>query len=150
MLKYLVFKYNTQEIPLARAFAVEHDFEFGAYMGAIPCPESWGRFLHDRAYRSAASEFLAHGPVTPRPVQSCPQESTIALNHRGELVQCCMSRHAKPGVSLLDADVYEYLNHRTDNDFCAWCLSSGFCHYTHHDRMVPSLLSECACGDCRA
>ena len=146
VLKYLVFKYNRKEIPLARTFCMDSGFQFGAYMGAIPCPTSFRRYFEDCSYRTKVAEFIDHDPIKTHSVRSCPQEPTITLNHRAELVQCCMSRHRGIGVSLFDADIGAYLNHRTENEFCTKCLSGGFCHYTHFDRNTPELLSEAMYG----
>ena len=147
VLKYLVFKYNREEIAPARAFCIDNGFQFGAYMGAIPCPTSFFRYFNDVSYRRMIEEFIDSECITSQPIRTCPQESTIVLNHRAELVQCCMSRHRGVGVSLFEADIERYLNHRTENDFCSRCLSNGFCHYTHFDRNTPELLSESMGGD---
>lgn len=146
VLKYLVFKYNKKEIPLARTFCMDNGFQFGAYTGAIPCPTSFFRYFDDCSYRKKVGEFIDHELIKLRPFRSCPQEPTITLNHRAELVQCCMSRHRGIGVSLFEADIDTYLKHRTANEFCSRCLSGGFCHYTHFGRNTPELLSESMYG----
>jgi MoaA/NifB/PqqE/SkfB family radical SAM enzyme len=147
VLKYLVFKYNREEMALAKAFCIDNGFQFGAYMGAIPCPTSFFRYFDDFSYRRRIGEFMDHEIITSQPIETCPQENTIALNHKAELVQCCMSLHRGVGLSLFEADIDEYLNHRTENDFCSRCLSSGFCHYTHFGRNTLELLSESMCSD---
>ena len=140
VIKYLVFKYNREEIELAKSFCENNGFKFGAYMGAIPCPTSFFRYVNDCGYRTKVEEFIYREQIKLQPARFCPQEATISLNHEAELVQCCMSWHQGNSLPLFEADIREYLNHRMENEFCIKCLSSGYCHYTHFGRNSPELL----------
>lgn len=93
ILKYLVFRYNRKEIALARDFCLDNSFQFGACSGAIPCFSSYLRYFEDSIYKNIASEFIDPKSITTQAVKSCPQERTIVLNHKAELVQCCMSQY---------------------------------------------------------
>jgi hypothetical protein len=139
VIKYLVFKYNKKEINAAKDFCKNNGFNFSAYSGAIPCPQSFLRYFGDYNYKNSIVEFIDHERINFKPIKSCPQERTIVLNYKAELVQCCMSRYRGIGISIFEADIENYLNHRIENEFCVRCLTSGFCYYTHFERNVYEL-----------
>jgi len=141
VVKYLVFNYNRDELELARSFCKEHGFQFGAYAGAIPCVESFFRYIDDCDYRRKVEEFLALEQINLQSARFCPEETTITLNHKAELEQCCVSWNSGYGLSVFDADIREYLDRKAENEFCGKCLSSGFSHYKHFGTMSPLMLS---------
>jgi MoaA/NifB/PqqE/SkfB family radical SAM enzyme len=140
VLKYLVFRYNQQEIEAARAFANEAGFAFGAYQGAIPSPESFFRYQSDPDYRRATDAYIAPETLVLRPARFCPQETTLTINHRAELDRCCVSWGSDARVSVFDADLTRHLKQKTAGEFCQRCLASGYAHYKHFGVMRPELL----------
>ena len=144
LVKYLVFTYNGAEIEYVKAFCRENGFSFGAYYGTFLSTESFFQYHNQPAYLQVAADFVAIEDIGLQPARFCPQETSITINHKGELERCCVSWNQGLGRSILEADLRPYLERKVENDFCARCLASGFSQHKHYGVMVPALLAEAA------
>jgi uncharacterized Fe-S cluster-containing radical SAM superfamily protein len=142
VLKYLVFRFNRDDIGRARAFAHDAGFEFGAYLGAIPSAESFARYQTDSSYGHAVDEYIVPGSLAPRATKFCPQSATISINHHAELDRCCVSWGSDRRVSVFEANLKEHLEQKTSSSFCARCLASGYSYYKHFGIVQPDLLQQ--------
>jgi MoaA/NifB/PqqE/SkfB family radical SAM enzyme len=144
VLKYLLFRYNCHEVAAAKAFCDDAGFEFGLYTGAIPSAESFFRYCADADYRRQVESFLAPETIMLRPVQFCPQEAVITINHRAELERCCVSWGDGQCPSLFQTDLRQYLEQKLANEFCGRCLSSGYSYYKHFGIVRPEIIRALA------
>jgi uncharacterized Fe-S cluster-containing radical SAM superfamily protein len=140
VIKYLVFRYNHEEVDRARAFADEAGFDFGAYLGAIPSTESFFMYEEDAAYRSAVDAYILPASLTLRSARFCPQSATITINHHAELDRCCVSWGSDARKSVFEADLREHLEQKTNSAVCRRCLTSGYSYYKHFGIIQTDLL----------
>jgi MoaA/NifB/PqqE/SkfB family radical SAM enzyme len=140
VVKYLLFRYNVDDVEKAKAFCENAGFEFGVYTGAIPSAESFFRYVTDSEYRKQVETYLAPETITLRTAKFCPQNAIITMNHRAELERCCVSWGSGRGSSLFDTDLRRYLEQKLANEFCARCLSSGYSYYKHFGIVRPETL----------
>jgi MoaA/NifB/PqqE/SkfB family radical SAM enzyme len=140
VVKYLLFRYNVDDVEKAKAFCENAGFEFGVYSGAIPSAESFFRYTTDPEYRKQVETYLAPETITLRTAKFCPQNAIITMNHRAELERCCVSWGSGRGSSLFDTDLRQYLERKLANEFCARCLSSGYSYYKHFGIVRPETI----------
>lgn len=142
LLKYLVFRYNENEIAIAKTFSQAAGFQFGAYTGAVPSAESFVRYANDAHYRQSVHEYIDPSWITPVPTRFCPQQARITVNHRAELERCCISWTNPSSRSLFDADLTTHLVTKLEDDVCRQCLSLGYSYYKHFAIARPDLLEH--------
>ena len=140
LLKYLVFDYNRHEIEPAMEFAAAHGLHFGAYRGAVPSAESYLLAQAGTSYFSATRPFVGSACAPTSPMRTCPQESTLVIDHAANLEICCVAWQNRYGQSALTADLRQYLLTKLQNATCTACLGSGYAHQKHYDVIDPTLL----------
>ena len=142
LLKYLVFRYNEEEIEDAKAFSKAAGFQFGAYTGAVPSAESFVRYSSDEKYRHAVHGYINPSWITPVSTRFCPQQARLTINHRAEVERCCVSWTNPSPISLFETDLKAHLDTKLHNDVCRQCLSVGYSYYKHFAIARPDLLDH--------
>jgi pyruvate-formate lyase-activating enzyme len=138
-LKYLVFKYNIDDIKRARDFAKSNSFKFLLFKGAINNVEAYFKYLDNPVYSRIVEEMIFLENIQLQPTKFCFEEEVITINHKGELELCCCIWNQKPIISAFKADFADYLNNKLKNEFCKKCLRSGYSHY-RHNTFIPDIV----------
>jgi hypothetical protein len=97
-------------------------------------------YQEDAAYRSAVDAYIPSASLTLRSAKFCPQSATVTINHRAELDRCCVSWGSDARLSVLEADLREHLEQKTNSAVCRRCLASGYSYYKHFGIVQAELL----------
>lgn len=146
-LAFHAYKFNRDELPLAKQWCLEHGVELAAYTayindyemmlqyrrGALP-PEKLAA-ISENLILDYVDETIKSQPKG----WSCPQFKILTLNHRSEVLLCCVlpeGHHAYSLGSVFDLSKEQILKGKTSSKECELCMSTGVAYWAHHPKVI--------------
>jgi hypothetical protein len=73
----------------------------------------------------------------------CPQYDLLAINEKGEVLNCCQVPNEMPYVqgNIITDDFKDILSRRLDNEVCRKCSSSGLAYYFNNSLTAAGFYS---------
>ncbi len=141
------YKFNVkEELPRAKEWCLKQGINLSVYAAYLNDYEMMLKFRQGTLPRERLdyiSENLfvdyVDDTIKAQPEGwECPQFKTLTLNHRSEVLLCCVmpeGHHAYSLGSLFDLSKEQIVRGKTTNKECDTCMAAGIAYWAHHPKI---------------